>query len=218
MATGIKPADTDMVEFVRVALVNLDNDAELQSLVAPFGIDTAFRAAGVSALTDTQAKIATEQDTDGAQLAATALVVTLKDEVTKHYTGLSELARAVFRGQTGKLTQLGIVGRAPTKVADLLERGNKLFTTVQNHEELAAGFLKVGQTSEKLSVIEARFGVLAAAAAEQERAKGASQQATAESRAAINALRVWWGNLKRIARVALRGKKQLLEKLGITAR
>ena len=52
----------------------------------------------------------------------------------------------------------------------------------------------------------------------QERAKGASQQAKAESRTAINALRVWWGNLKRIARVALRGKKQLLEKLGITAR
>lgn len=218
MASIVPPRDAEMVEFVRVALVNLDIDSELRDTVAPFGIDAAFRAAGLSALTAAQTGIATAQDTDGVQIAATAQVVTLKDEVTKHYTGLSELARAAFRGEAGKLTQLGIVGKAPTKVADLLERGNKLFSAVQNHSELAAGFLKVGQTAEKLAAIEARFGALAAAAAEQERAKGASQQATVESRAAINALRVWWGNLKRIARVALRSKKQLLEKLGITAR
>lgn len=213
----ILPRDSELVELVRVALVNLDNDVELRSAVEPAGIDAAFRADGVSALTTTQAAIATSQQAEGLQIAATANVVALKDEVTKLYTGLSEQARVAFRGQAGRLIQLGIVGKAPTKVADLLERGNKLFTAVQNDEALAAGFAKVGQTAEKLSAIEARFGVLASAAADQEEKKGASQQATAEARAAINALRVWWGNCKRLARVALRGKKQLLEKLGVRA-
>ena len=46
----------------------------------------------------------------------------------------------------------------------------------------------------------------------------AAQQATREQDAAMQALNDWAGQYRKIAKVALRGKKQLLEKIGIAAR
>ena len=49
-------------------------------------------------------------------------------------------------------------------------------------------------------------------------AKGAAQQATREQDATLKALNEWVGQYTRIAKVALRDKKHLLEKLGIGVR
>ena len=49
-------------------------------------------------------------------------------------------------------------------------------------------------------------------------AKGAAQQGTIEQDAALEALNEWTAQYRKIAKVALRGKKQLLEKIGIAAR
>src|SRR5207247_6176027 len=52
----------------------------------------------------------------------------------------------------------------------------------------------------------------------REAAKGAAQQATREQEAALQAVSDWVGQYTRIAKVALRDKKHLLEKLGIGVR
>ena len=52
----------------------------------------------------------------------------------------------------------------------------------------------------------------------QEAAKGAAQQATREQDAALHALDAWRAQYIKIARVALRYKPQLLEKIGVAAR
>ena len=49
-------------------------------------------------------------------------------------------------------------------------------------------------------------------------AKGASQQASQEQEAALKAMNDWVAQYLKFAKVALRGKKQLLEKIGVTAR
>ena len=218
MPVAFTPRDSELVEAVRVALANLDADAELRDAVEPYGVNKPFRDDGQTRLVTAQGCINVSQHADGAQISSTAGVVSLKDDVTKGYTGLSELARAAFRGQPGKLAALGIVGRAPSRLADLLERGNKLFSAVKSDPDLAAGYQSVGQTAAKLAAIEEKFTELGALAAAQEAKKGAAQQATAECRAALEELRIWWGNAKRLARVALRGKPQLLEKIGVRAR
>ncbi len=48
-------------------------------------------------------------------------------------------------------------------------------------------------------------------------AKGAAQQATQDQDAALAALSDWMAQYVKIAKVALRGKKQLLEKIGVLA-
>jgi hypothetical protein len=49
----------------------------------------------------------------------------------------------------------------------------------------------------------------------QDQAKGSAQQATRDQDAALKALKLWYQQYIKIARVALQGKKELLEKLGI---
>jgi hypothetical protein len=49
-------------------------------------------------------------------------------------------------------------------------------------------------------------------------AKGASQQAAQDQEAALKAMNDWVAQYLKIAKVALRGKKQSLEKIGVTAR
>ena len=53
---------------------------------------------------------------------------------------------------------------------------------------------------------------------QQEAAKGATQQATREQDAALTALDAWRAQYIKLARVALRGKSQLLEKIGVAVR
>jgi hypothetical protein len=53
---------------------------------------------------------------------------------------------------------------------------------------------------------------------DQEAAKGAAQDATRAQVDALAMLRDWYAQYRKIARVALRGRRQLLEKLGIPAR
>ena len=52
----------------------------------------------------------------------------------------------------------------------------------------------------------------------EQEAAFAAQQATREQEAALSALNDWTAQYLKIARVALRDKKQLLEKLGVAAR
>jgi len=49
-------------------------------------------------------------------------------------------------------------------------------------------------------------------------AKGTAQQASQDQEAALKAMNDWVAQYLKIAKVALRGKKQLLEKIGVTAR
>ncbi len=53
---------------------------------------------------------------------------------------------------------------------------------------------------------------------QQESLKGAAQQATRDQDTAIKAMNAWLAQYIKIAKVALRDKKQLLEKIGVTAR
>lgn len=48
--------------------------------------------------------------------------------------------------------------------------------------------------------------------------KGAAQQATADQESALAAINSWTAQYLKIAKVALRHKKQSMEKIGVTAR
>ena len=64
----------------------------------------------------------------------------------------------------------------------------------------------------------AKIAAFCSANQRREAAKGAGQQATREQNATLKAMNDWVGQYTRVVKVALRDKKQLLEKLGINAR
>ena len=75
-----------------------------------------------------------------------------------------------------------------------------------------------GYNSVKLQSERIKIAAYDTANQQQEAAKGAAQQSTREQDWALQALNAWKAQYLKIAKVALSGKPQLLEKLGVLAR
>ena len=124
------------------------------------------------------------------------------------------MARAVFLKDKAQLNALGLTGSMPLDTAGFLAAAYTLFDNAPTLPALA----DYGYDSVKLQSERLKITAYDTANQGQEAAKGAAQQATREQDSALQALNTWTSQYLKIARVALRGKSQLLEKLGVLAR
>jgi RecB family exonuclease len=72
-----------------------------------------------------------------------------------------------------------------------------------------------GYDGAAVQAVQATLAGLTQAAAAHEAARAAAQRATAERDAAGQALDGWWGEFRAVARVALKGRSDLLGALGM---
>ena len=130
------------------------------------------------------------------------------------YQSLAKVARAVFRRDKAQLNALGLNGNMPKDTAGFLASAYALFDNAQSLSALA----DYGYDSVKLQSERIKIAAYDTANQQQEAAKGAAQQSTREQDSALQALNAWKAQYLKIAKVALSGKPQLLEKLGVLAR
>jgi hypothetical protein len=90
-----------------------------------------------------------------------------------------------------------------------------LFDNALKIEEIQKVLATYGYDQAKLQSERAKIAAFESTNQAQEAAKVAAHQATREQDTALAALRDWLAQYIEIARVALRDKKQLLEKLGV---
>jgi hypothetical protein len=102
----------------------------------------------------------------------------------------------------------------PKATAAFIAAGYTLFDNAGSITALA----DYGYSADKIAAERATIETLDTANQTQEAAKGAKQQATQDQDAALALMNDWVAQYLKIAKVALRGKKQLLEKIGVTAR
>ena len=76
----------------------------------------------------------------------------------------------------------------------------------------------MADAAEKLQQEAAEVEEAATKNSEQENAKATAQQSTIERDEAVDDLKVWHSKAQKFAKIALKGKKQLLEALGMTVR
>lgn len=93
-----------------------------------------------------------------------------------------------------------------------------LFDNAQAMEGIARALASYGYSAARLAEERAALSAFERANQAQSAAIGAAQQATREQRAALAALKQWVGQYLKIATIALRGKPELIEALGGTAR
>ena len=198
----------------QLAIGNSLSDAEIQSLVAEFGYPEAKLGAGNilhdAALTAVNASKAVA----GAQQQSTQALAQAEKTARDAYQALAKVARAVFIKDKAQLAALGLTGAAPKDTAGFLAAAYALFDNAQSVPALA----DYGYEDSKLRSERAKIAACDSANQNQEAAKGAAQQAAREQDAALKALDEWTAQYLKIAKVALRGKRQLLEKLGVRAR
>ena len=198
----------------RLAISNPLSDFEIQSLVAQFGYAADKLSEGKALYDAALAAVNAEKAAAGTQQESTCLLVQAKESAHDAYQALAKVTRAVFGKDKAQLNALGLSGTMPKDTAGFLASAYALF---DNARTLSA-LVDYSYDSPKLQSKRLKIAAYDTANQQQEAAKGAAQQATREQDAALQALNAWMAQYLKIAKVALSGKKQLLEKLGVLAR
>jgi len=204
----------ERLNAAQVAISNSLADAEIQSLVAGYGYAPAKLNEGQALYAAALAAVAAQKSAAGAQLQATQELVEAEKSARDAYQALAKVARAIFKDDRARLTALGLTGAAPRSTAGFTASAPALFENAAGAPTLAAYGYDAGRLAEE----RAKIAAFDLANQKQEAAKGAAQQASREQKTALASLEAWRAQTIKIARVALRGKRQLLEKIGVPAR
>lgn len=204
----------ERVNAARVAIENTQSDATIQAAVAQFGYSTERLNEGKQILDRARAAINAQIGAAGSQRDATAQLEAARKDAEAAYQALAKVARAVLIKEKAKLVSLGLTGKMPQTIAGFLTAAYAMFNNAQS-PELQAALVGYGYDSAKLQSERALITAFDEANRRQEAAKGTAQQSTRDQDAALKALDQWYQQYIKIARVALRNQKELLEKLGI---
>lgn len=201
-----------------IMITNASMDEEIMKLIGPVGYDSAGMAFGKSLLADATAKKDVHIALAGAQQGTTAAANAAKKAATDAYQSYSVLAKGEFKNKKEWLSVLGLDKPMPRTEAALISSGESLFENAATDTGIKAAMLKYGYDDAKLAEGKAKIVAFETANSAQKAAEGAAQDATEERDAALVKLNDWVAQFRKAAKVALKDKKQLLEKLGIRAR
>jgi hypothetical protein len=213
MATKPRQGIAQRLNAAQLAIVNSLSDPEILELVGQYGYTVAKLEAGKELYESALEAVNEGRAASGEQQASTQALAEAEKSARDAYQSLAKVARAVFGRDKGQLTALGLDGTAPKDTAGFIAAAYTLFDNAQS-----APLAEYGYDSARLQSECAKIAAYDEANQRQESAKGAAQQATREQDSALQALDEWTAQYLKIAKVALRGKKQLLEKIGVTAR
>jgi len=201
-----------------VAIHNAVVDGQIGKLLSTFGYDSAKLEEGQALLDAAQGSVQAQVATAGGWQTATSQLAAEEQEARAAFHALAQVARAAYGRRSPMLVTLGLNQPAPLRQGHFLTMATALFDNALSDTEIAATLAGFGYTTLRLLDEKAKIGAMAAALEAREALKGSAQQATMDQTAALGALDSWMSAFKRVAKVALRGQEQLLEKLGILAR
>lgn len=214
MTAKSKHSIAQQLHSAQLMIDNSLHDEEILGLVSGFGYTPEKLNAAQALFEAAQAAHLLQKSKAGAQQESTRQLVEAFESAQDAYRALAKVARAVFLRDQAKLSSLGLTGKKPDDLAGFLIAAMILFDNASGLD-LLAGY---GYDAERLGSERAKIAALDQANQRQEAAKGAAQQATLEREAAFQALHEWTSQYRKIASVALREKKELLEKIGFVTK
>ncbi len=131
------------------------------------------------------------------------------------YQDFAKIIRAIYPLNAPELTILGLVGKMPISTAEFVKSGILLFDNAMNNAAISAKVLEKGYTIEKMTSEKAKIEAYRDADQAQRDANGNSITATADQKRALDEMDAWISEFTKIAKVALKKNKKLLEKIGI---
>lgn len=210
----LKNTIAGQLNAAQLAISNTLGDVEIQALVTGLGYPTEKMSEGRALYEAAVSAVNAQRAAAGAQQDASAQHDEARGIALDAYQALAKVARAVMLSDKARLTAMGLSGAMPRTTAGFIAAATTLFDNAAGIAELAA----YGYDADHLAAERAKIAAYIEADNRQEAAKGAAQQATREQDEALRALNEWLAQYIKIARVALREKAQLLEKIGVAAR
>ena len=151
------------------------------------------------------------------QLDATAKVNAHQKEAFAVYQDFAQTARTVFKGDKARIKMLGVDGKMPKADGKFIIAAYAMFDNAED-AEVQTALAEYGYDSSRLRKDRKVIEDYDKLHQKQESAKGDAQQSTRDQDAALKRLYDWYARYRVIAKRALRGDKELLEKIGILAR
>jgi hypothetical protein len=218
MPSQLKTTIAGQLSAASLAINNTLGNAELQALVSMYGYAPKKIQEGKQFYLSAAGAVNTQTITAGAQRQATLHARAAGQTARANYQALAQVARAMFMRNPATRATLGLIGSAPTVTAEFIAAANQLFDNALHVTEISAALRVYGYDAERLTRERAAIVAFATANQDQVAAMGAAQQATRDQKAALTVQAEWLAQYLKIAKVALRDKPQLFEKLGGVAR
>lgn len=206
------------LKAANVAIGNAIADAEIGALLASRGYGPAQLSEGQKLYQAAEASVKVQLAAEGRQKTAAQSAKAAEKAAHKAFQELAKTARAHFMRDKAALAVLGLRGPMPDTQSLFITMATALFDNVPQEPAIAEALKGKGYPPDKLAKERAKIDAMSAAIQAHQAAIGASQQATEEQTAALDALAAWMSEFIPIARLALAEKPQLLEALGILHR
>lgn len=207
--------DVKILNLSEVAIDNSLSDSQIIQKVEKFGYNVNKLNEGKQLLEDAKKKHKDSIILSGQQQDLTESFYEAFKVAKQAYQDLAKVTKAIFKNDKGKLAQLGLDKPMPRSTAGFLAAAFALFDNAMNSPEIKAKLSEYGYDEEKLKTEKIKILDMQEANNKQEAAKGDAQNATKEKDKALKDLYDWVMQYMKIARVALKDNKQLLEKIAV---
>lgn len=210
---------SDKVVKAKGALDALVTNADIVAAMAPRHYTEGEKVKEGRALLQAVRDEMEDQDEEiGDKLSATAGQNDGLADVQAGYKPFAETARVVFEDEEDVLTALGLRGEHKKSYAARLERMRQFVAEARKPARLARIESETEYTAKDLDALEAAIDAGEAGLTTQDEHEALAEQSTDERTVAVKALDKWMLTMQGHARVRLRGKRQLLEMLGVPRR
>jgi hypothetical protein len=203
------------VQQVRMAIENSLEDSFIMKNILPYGYTEGKLREGLE-LVEEVGRLHHEQEKARAMKKdATRKKDALGREAEKTLSRFVKIARIVFEKEPGILLQLATPGKRRRYFSVWLEKGKIFYMSVLSLEGVVEGFRDYGVMREELEAGRDRLLELENQVSLQYSCDGDMQVASEEKMKVFYRLKRWWGEYRKISRIALKNSPQMLEKFGL---
>jgi hypothetical protein len=196
-----------------VALTNAA-DAEIEPLLTARGYPATTIAAKLTELANVKKLIADQRKEYGEQYEATKAYDDAVRLIHPNYIDHIDLARVAFKNDTAAKTALGLKGERKLSESGYRAQALLFYNGVLNNTAYKAAMAIKGVTEAELVTAQKAYDALGKKIADKYKETGEAQAATKARDKAIDDFADWFSDFKEVAKIALRPKPQLREKLG----
>ena len=207
------PKITVQLKTAKLAILASLADAEISALLAAHRYPAWKLREGEDVYQAALEAVEQQRSAVEAQQLAFRLSVVMEHGARDAYQTLAAVARAIYTKDEQRLSEMHLADPSPEETAAFITTASILFEEARRIPDL----VNFGYDERRLEDEREKIAAFYVASQRHEAAKGVTQRATAEMEAALRALDDWTTEYFDCARVALRGKKRLLQKIGLAS-
>lgn len=194
------------------------SDAKIMDAVSPMGYTETKLNKAADLLKETTALVETQKKEYGEVDQAQASFEAERKAAHKIYMNMIRISRVAFKNDVQATSTLELNGRRARTLSGWLKQTLGFYRAILANDAWKTALAAYGQTEEMLHTQVVAIEKVARASEAVKKEMGDAQNATLERDMKLEELAGWVSDYEVIARIALAGNPQLLEKLGIVVK